>query len=36
MEDFLPILDSMMTSGFVTLEKVQVLQHGEDVKRQPA
>jgi PII-like signaling protein len=26
---FLPILDQMMTSGLVTLEKVQVLQYGE-------
>jgi len=34
-KDFLPILDSM-TSGLVTLEKVQVLQYGEDVKHQPA
>ena len=34
-KDFLPILDSM-TSELVTLEKVQVLQYGEDVKRQPA
>lgn len=25
---FLPILDAMMTSGLVTLEKVQVLQYG--------
>jgi len=25
---FLPILDGMMTSGLVTLEKVQVLQYG--------
>ena len=31
----LPILGSM-TSGLVTLEKVQVLQYGEDVKHQPA
>jgi len=35
-KDFLPILDSMMTSGLVTLEKVQVLQYGEDIKHQPA
>jgi PII-like signaling protein len=27
---FLPVLDSMMKSGLVTLEKVQVLQYGED------
>ncbi len=26
---FLPILDGIMTSGLVTLEKVQVLQYGE-------
>jgi uncharacterized protein len=26
---FLPVLDGMMTSGLVTLEKVQVLQYGE-------
>ena len=33
---FLPTLDSMLPSGLVTLEKVQVLQYGEDVKHQPA
>jgi PII-like signaling protein len=27
---FLPILDGMMTSGLVTLEKVRVLQYGSD------
>jgi PII-like signaling protein len=27
-ESFLPILDTMMTSGLVTIEKVQVLQYG--------
>jgi PII-like signaling protein len=27
---FLPVLDSMMTSGLVTIEKVQVLQYGSD------
>lgn len=27
---FLPALDSMMTSGLVTIEKVQVLQYGSD------
>ena len=32
---FLPMLDSMMTSGLVTLEKVQVLQYGDTVKHQP-
>lgn len=26
---FLPVLDSMMSSGLITLEKVQVLQYGE-------
>jgi len=26
---FLPVLDGMMTSGLVTLEKIQVLQYGE-------
>jgi uncharacterized protein len=33
---FLPMLDTMMGSGLVTLEKVQVLQYGADVKRAPA
>ena len=27
---FLPVLDEMMSSGLVTLEKVQVLQYGTD------
>lgn len=27
---FLPVLDEMMTSGLVTLEKVQVLQYGTE------
>lgn len=27
---FLPVLDSMMTSGLVTLERVQVLRYGGD------
>lgn len=27
-DDFLPVLDKMMISGLVTLEKVQVLQYG--------
>jgi len=31
--DFLPVLDRMMSSGLVTLEKVQVLQYGA---RKPA
>ena len=29
-DQFLPVLDTMMTSGLVTIEKVQVLQHGKD------
>jgi uncharacterized protein len=33
---FLPTLDTMMGSGLVTLEKVQVLQYGADVKHEPA
>ena len=33
---FVPILDSMMPSGLVTLEKVQVLQYGEHIKHAPA
>jgi uncharacterized protein len=33
---FLPVLDSMMPSGLVTLEKVQVLLYGEEVKHAPA
>jgi PII-like signaling protein len=33
---FLPTLDAMMSSGLVTLEKVQVLQYGKDVKHAPA
>jgi len=33
---FLPTLDAMMPSGLVTLEKVQVLQYGQDVKHAPA
>ena len=31
---FLPVLDGMMPSGLVTLEKVQVLQYGKDVKHE--
>ncbi len=27
-DTFLPVLDEMMTSGLVTIEKVQVLQYG--------
>jgi uncharacterized protein len=33
---FLPTLDAMMTSGLVTLEKVQVLLYGAHVKHEPA
>jgi PII-like signaling protein len=28
-DGFLPILDAMMSSGLITIEKVQVLQYGE-------
>jgi PII-like signaling protein len=28
--EFLPTLDGMMTSGLITLEKVQVLQYGQE------
>jgi PII-like signaling protein len=28
--EFLPVLDGMLTSGLVTLEKVQVLQYGSE------
>jgi PII-like signaling protein len=34
-KSFLPVLDEMMPSGLVTLEKVQVLQYGEEIKHQP-
>jgi len=30
-----PVLDAMMPGGLVTLEKVQVLQYGEDVNHHP-
>jgi PII-like signaling protein len=33
---FLPVLDTMMTSGLVTIEKVQVLQYGSGGITQPA
>jgi uncharacterized protein len=33
---FLPTIDAMMTSGLITLEKVQVLLYGETVKHAPA
>jgi len=29
---FLPVLDGMMTSGLITIEKVQVLQYGTEMK----
>ena len=31
-DEFLPVLDDLMGSGLVTLEKVQVLQYGESAK----
>jgi PII-like signaling protein len=31
-DEFLPLLDAMMGSGLVTLEKVQVLQYGDNAK----
>jgi PII-like signaling protein len=34
--EFLPLLDSMMASGLITLEKVQVLQYGKAGLRQRA
>ncbi len=33
---FLPVLDSVMSSGLVTLEEVQMLLYGEHVKHEPA
>jgi len=30
-DQFLPVLDQMMTSGLVTIEKVQVLQYGSEM-----
>jgi uncharacterized protein len=32
-DEFLPVLDSMMGSGLITVEKVQVLQYGEPANR---
>ena len=32
-DTFLPVLDRMMTSGLITIEKAQVLQHGTDLLR---
>ena len=34
--EFLPILDGMMASGLITLEKVQVLQYGAEGLRERA
>src|SRR5215211_735517 len=34
--EFLPVLDGMMSSGLVTLEKVQVLQYGTERVSPPA
>ena len=34
--DFLPVLDTMMTSGLITLEKVHVLQYGKEGLRERA
>ena len=33
-KEFLPVLDQMMSSGLVTLEKVQVLQYGSEGLKQ--
>lgn len=32
---FMPIIDSMMTSGLVTLEKVRVLRYGSPLRNRP-
>jgi uncharacterized protein len=32
-DGFLPVLDRMMSSGLITIEKVQVLQYGTEMKR---
>ena len=34
--EFLPILERMMASGLITLEKVQVLQYGTERLKEPA
>jgi PII-like signaling protein len=34
--EFLPVLDGMMTSGLITLEQVQVLQYGSEGLKQRA
>jgi hypothetical protein len=31
--DFLPVLEEMMSTGLVTIEKVQVLQYGAEMRR---
>lgn len=35
-DTFLPVLNSMMTSGLVTMEKVQVLQYGPEMTSRTA
>jgi PII-like signaling protein len=34
-DGFLPVLDTMMTSGLITIEKVQVLQYGAEMAHRP-
>ena len=34
-DTFLPVLDTMMSSGLVTIEKVQVLQYGTEMTHRP-
>jgi len=34
--DFLPVLEGMMVSGLVTLEKVQVVWYGENSTQRPS
>lgn len=34
-DKFLPVLDTMMTSGLITIEKAQVLQYGAEMTRRP-
>jgi len=34
-DSFLPVLDAMMSSGLVTIEKVQVLQYGTEMSGRP-
>ncbi len=34
-DTFLPVLDTMMSSGLVTIEKVQVLQYGTEMTLRP-